>query len=55
VKTQSEAASFVSEPLGARLSEPSTVFESATVSASGVPSTRLNVAPPIVAAVIAPS
>ena len=55
VNTQSDAASFVSRPSGLRLSEPATVFESATAAGSTVPSTRLTVAGPICAAVIAPS
>ncbi len=55
VNAQSDAASFVSLPLGLRISEPATVLESSTVAARAVPSTRLYVWPPIVAAVIAPS
>ena len=49
---QSVAASPVSEPLGIRESDPSTVFESATSAGSIVPSTRSNTFVPIVAAVI---
>ena len=55
VNSQSAAASSWSSPSGIRDSEPSCVFESATVSGSIVPSTRLYVCPSITAAVIAPS
>ena len=55
VNCQSDAASSVSRPSGIRLSDPSTVFESATFAGSIVPSTRLYVRVPITAAVIAPS
>ncbi|MGH3021702.1 MAG: hypothetical protein ACRDNR_16320 [Gaiellaceae bacterium] len=55
VKRQSVAASFVSVPLGMRLSEPSTVFESATSAGSMEPSTSECVAPPMTAFVIGPS
>src|SRR3954462_14428734 len=55
VNAQSAAALSVSWPLGLRISEPSTVLESAPVAGSTVPSTRLYALPSMVAAVIAPS
>ena len=55
MNAQSDAALFVSCLSGMRDSDPSTVFESTTVAASAVPSTRLYVCPSIVAAVISPS
>ena len=55
VNAQSTAALFVSLPFGIRDNDPATVFESTTVSASAVPSTRLYVCPSIIAAVISPS
>jgi ribosome biogenesis GTPase len=55
VNAQSAAASSESKPSGSLASEPSTVFESATVSGRAVPSTSEYVCPPMVAAVIAPS
>ena len=55
VNAQSTAALFVSLPFGIRDNDPATVFESATVSASAVPSTRSYVWPSIVAARISPS
>src|SRR6266850_5126831 len=57
VKCQSVAALSVSAPFGLRIREPWTVFESATLGLSAVPSTRLKVpgAPLIVAATIEPS
>jgi hypothetical protein len=55
VNDQSVAALFVSVPSGMRASVPSTVFESATSTASTVPSTRSNTLASIVAVWIAPS
>ena len=55
VNAQSVAASSESWPSGVRINVPSTVFESATVAASGSPSTREYVWPSIVADVIGPS
>src|SRR4051812_23955126 len=54
VNAQSVPVLSVSVPFGRRLSDPSTVLESASVSIR-MPSTRLYVVPSIVAAVTAPS
>src|SRR5438094_2215625 len=55
VNAQSVAASFESCPSGFLISEPSTVFESATAAGSGAPSTSEYVWPSIVVLVIEPS